>query len=106
MAKKKHLTDACRLLIEHMLKEGASLARIAVKIGKHPATITREIRKRSVNSDKGAAGRPTNRCVHRKTCKKSQLCLDKPDCLKHCPICPLCNTHCEAFAEEVCLKLN
>jgi len=104
--KNKHLTDACRLKIEHMLREGAPLARIADAIGKHPSTITREIRNRSVKSDKGAAGRATNRCVHRKTCKKKQLCMDKPDCVRHCPACPLCNTHCDAFVEETCRALN
>ena len=53
MAKNKHLTDLERLEIEHALKQGTSLKKIAAKIGKHHSTVAREIRARSVVSDKG-----------------------------------------------------
>ena len=101
-----HLSDDNRLEIEHALKECVSLCQIAGKLGKHTSTITREIKARSVPSDKGAFGRVTNRCVHRFTCGKKQVCMDKPDCLKHCPACKWCNTACPGFVEELCAMLE
>ena len=105
MAKNKHLTDLERLEIEHGLRHGLSLKKIAAKIGKHHSTVAREILARSVASDKGAFGRITNRCVSRLACDRRQLCADKPDCVKRCSACRLCNAVCSAFREEVCPKL-
>ena len=105
MAKNKHLTDNERLEIEHALKQGASLKMIAVKIGKHPSTVAREIRARSVDSNKGAFGRIINRCVSRLSCTRLQLCMHKPDCVRRCPTCHLCNSVCPDFKELLCPKL-
>ena len=66
MAKNKHLTDIERQEIEHGLRHGLSLKKIAAKIGKHHSTVAREILARRVDSDKGAFGRVTNRCASRK----------------------------------------
>jgi IS30 family transposase len=106
MAKNKHLTDADRLEIEHGLRHGLSIKKIAAKIGKHSSTVAREIRARSVDSNKGAFGRLTNRCLSRRSCSVRQLCEDKPDCVKRCSACTLCNTVCPEFKEEVCAKLS
>jgi len=106
MAKYKHLSDTLRLEIEHGLKEGHSLKQIARKIGKHHSTVAREIKARSIPSDKGAAGRITNRCVHRKTCPKIQLCMDLPDCVRKCAACKWCNLKCAQFKEEKCANLQ
>jgi IS30 family transposase len=105
MAKNKHLTDAERLEIEHGLRHGLSLKRIAAKIGKHHSTVAREILARSVGSEKGAYGRLTNRCVSRLTCERRQLCEDRPDCVRRCAHCRLCNSVCPDFREEACPKL-
>lgn len=105
MAKNTHLTDAERLEIEHGLRHGLSIKKIAAKIGKHHSTVAREIGARSVTSDKGAFGRLTNRCVSRRSCEKRQLCMDQPDCLKRCSFCRHCNSMCPEFNEEVCAKL-
>lgn len=105
MAKNKHLTDADRLEIEHGLKHGLSIKKIAAKIGKHHSTVAREICARSVASYKGAFGRVTNRCVSRRSCSVRQLCEDKPDCVKRCSACRLCNSVCADFREQVCPKL-
>ena len=80
MTRNKHLMPADRLEIEHGLRHGLSIRKIASKIGKHPSTIAREIRARSVPSDKGAFGRVTNRCVSRRVCDRRQLCEHRPDC--------------------------
>jgi len=106
MAKYKHLSAAQRLELEHALREGMSFKQIAAKIGKHPRTVKREIIKRCLLSNKGAAGHVTNRCVHRKTCEKRQLCMDLPDCVKRCAACKWCHTKCADYKEELCAKLN
>jgi IS30 family transposase len=105
MAKNKHLTDLDRMEIEHALRQGTSLKKIAAKIGKHHSTVAREILARSVASTKGAFGRLTNRCLSRLSCDRRQLCEDKPDCVKRCSVCRLCNSTCPDFREQVCPKL-
>jgi transposase, IS30 family len=106
MSENKHLTDSNRMEIEHGLRHRVSINKIAKKIGKHPSTVAREIRARCVVSDKGAFGRVTNRCVSRRSCSTRQLCEDKPDCVKRCSACRLCNSVCKEFNEEVCLNLE
>lgn len=106
MAKNKHLTDEERLQIEHLLREQTSIKKIAAKIGKSPSTVSREIRCRSVISDKGARYSIRNRCVKRTDCHKLYLCGDdKPNCTKRCSACNLCNDLCDDFEEQVCYKL-
>jgi transposase, IS30 family len=106
MAKNKHLTDSERLEIEHGLRSGLSIKKIAVKIGKHHSTVAREIDARSVYSEKGAFGRLTNRCVARNKCDKRQLCMEKPDCTRRCAVCKFCNSVCPMFKEERCHKMD
>jgi len=105
MAKNKHLTNDERLLIERLLWEQTSLSQIAEKLNKHKSTISREIRARAVESDKGAAYRVRNRCIKRTDCQKHQLCDDKPNCVRKCSACAVCREVCPDFEEEVCLKL-
>ena len=105
MAKNKHMTDHERLQIEFLLKEGVSIKKIAEELGRSTSTVSREIRARSVPSDKSGYGRIPNRCVFRKGCVKCQLCEDKPDCIRQCRLCKLCNSVCPDFEEEVCLRL-
>ena len=106
MPKRKHLTDHDRLQIEHGLKTGLSLKRIAAMIGKHHATVAREVRARSEWHDRGAYGRITNRCVQRATCQRVQLCQDKPNCTRRCATCPGCNQRCPDYREFFCPRLS
>ena len=101
----KHITDAQRLQIEHMLKGNASLKSIARAVGKAHSTVSREIRQRRVGSLKGAVGRVANRCASRKGCQRFQLCADRPDCTRKCSLCKWCNLKCPDFREELCAKL-
>lgn len=105
MARNKHLTNDERLQIEHWLSEQTPLSQIAKKLDKHISTISREVRIRSLPSDKGAPYRIRNRCLDRTTCQKYQLCIDQPDCTRKCSTCKTCNDVCPDFAEEVCYKL-
>ena len=105
MPKNKHITDLERLQIEHALKGGISIKRIAAKIGKSASTISREIRARAITSDKYAPYRIHNRCAKKNVCQKEFLCADKPNCVKKCSRCSYCNAICEEYEEQQCLKL-
>jgi len=54
MSKNKHLTDSERFQIEQWLRQQVSIKKIAGYLGKSASTISREIRNRSVSSDKSA----------------------------------------------------
>jgi len=106
MASNKHLTDDERLQIEIALKQRYSLKSIAYKLGKSTSTISREVRKHSIVSNKFAVHYPANRCINRRDCHRMQLCDDKPDCVrKRCATCSHCNDVCPAYEEEICFKL-
>ena len=53
--KNKHLTDLERLEIEHALRQGTSLKRIAEKIGKHHSTLSREIARPATRARSGSS---------------------------------------------------
>ena len=107
MAKQKHLNNDERSLIEDSLREGKSLKIIALLLGKSTSTISREIKKHAVCSNKSAQFRIPNRCIYKRSCKKDNLCEDKPNCnRKKCSTCNQCNSVCSDFVEEVCSKLE
>lgn len=110
MTAKKHLTEKERLQIEIGLKAGKRMSEIAEELGKSASTIAREIRKHALESEKGAAGRIKNRCVHRYECQKANLCPQFPCAYpKHqlkCRLCGKCNSVCMDFEEEVCPRLE
>lgn len=107
MAKHKHLTNAERSQIEHMLRGHKSIREIAHVLEKSPSTVSREIKRHAVSSDKVAAKRIPNRCVHRRSCERYFLCEDKPNCRrKRCSTCNFCNIVCPDFVEEHCLRLS
>lgn len=105
MAKNKHLTDNERLQIEQWLRYGVSIKQIASKLGKNTSTISREIRARSVVSDKFPPYRIHNRCVKQNDCNKRFICGNKLNCTRRCSTCNLCNEFCEDYQEQPCLKL-
>ena len=106
MAKSKHLTELERSLIEKLLKERTSIKQIAYELGKDKSTISREIRKRALPSDKSAPYRIRNRCIKCNGCQVTHLCDDKPNCVKRCALCKHCNDLCEEFEEQICHKLS
>ena len=105
--KKPRLTDADRLAIETGLRSGKTVYCIAKELSRPVTTITREIRARAVESDKGAAYRVTNRCAFRMECQRRGVCAH---CLydgkRQCKFCRQCNSHCPAFVEQRCGRLE
>lgn len=105
MPKNKHLTNAERLQIERWLKEGETLKQISIWLEKDKSTISREIRKRAIQSDKYVPHHKHNRCAKKIECDKRHLCKDKPNCNKDCSFCSICNDMCEDFEEQICYRL-
>ena len=66
--KKPRLTDADRLAMESMPGSGKTVYAMAKALSRPVTTVTREIKARAVESDKGAAYRVTNRCAFRMEC--------------------------------------
>lgn len=106
MSKNKHITDSERMQIEQWLRQQVSIKKIAGYLGKSVSTISREIRNRSVSSDKSAPCRIPNRCKHKFDCSVRFLCSEKPRCSTLCRSCKLCNSKCSDFVEEICPKLS
>jgi len=104
---KPRLTEADRLRIEEGLRKRLTVYAIAKELGRPMRTIMREIKLRARASDKGAAYRVSNRCVHRMDCQKKRICAH---CLydesRHCRFCRLCNAHCGDFVEDACARLS
>lgn len=104
---KPRLTDFDRLSIETGLNDCKTPYAIAQEIGRPPKTVMREIRNRAVESDRGAVGRVSNRCVHRYDCQRKNVCKA---CYQRrsmsCKFCSQCNSHCADFREDECERLK
>jgi IS30 family transposase len=106
MYKHKHLTLENRSYIQHGLDTGHSIRQIALHLGKHPTTISKEIRLHRKPLVKPPVGRIRNRCIHRFTCSLSGVC-DYKDCRwEYCRYCSQCYKHCEDYVEEICPRLS
>lgn len=105
MSIKKHLNDLERQQIEFWLNQRVSIKKIAMRLGRSTSTITREIINRAVVSNKKAPYRIQNRCKHQDKCTKHYLCENKPDCIRFCKQCNLCNKLCAGFEEKICPNL-
>lgn len=103
----KHLTIDDRWEIESGIKRGLSFSKIAICLNKSTSTISREVKRYSIPSNKSAVGRIPNRCIHRTNCFKSFLCENNLNCNKlRCSTCKKCNTICPDFVEEHCPNLK
>ncbi|WP_167959082.1 IS30 family transposase, partial [Anaerosporobacter faecicola] len=99
----KFFTYEERLELQRFLKEGLSFKEISHKLGKNPSTISREVRKYSIEIASGYPGQPFNPCKNRRTCNKRHICGES--CVRrklYCKYCNVCNTTCTDYVEEVC----
>ena len=96
----KHINLEDRNTISNDLNARKPLNQIALEVRKDHSTISREIRKHTVEVDQGALYRIKNRCVHRANCQRRSLCVDKPDCTRKCSTCARCNGLCPDYIEE------
>ena len=104
----KHLTLDERSKIEYLLHRRESFKGIGRILGKSHTTISREIRSRSIPSNKSAPFRVANRCLYRKGCEKTKVCTNPKVVCKHtrCTFCIHCNSVCPDFKEEHCGRLK
>ncbi len=102
-----YLTYEERLEIESGLKEHRTFGEMSKRIGKDRTTIAKEVKKYAVEKKIGTPGYPFNACIHRKTCRKKNICGS--DCTRKsaysCRLCVHCNTTCSDFIEETCTGL-
>lgn len=104
MSKHMDLNDRNQIYLG--LESGKSCNEIAKEIQKAGTTITREIRQHRIISKSKGYGRIQNQCVHRSTCTIRSQCEDKPDCVRRCASCKLCNQKCKQYTEEECPRLS
>ena len=103
-----HLTEGNRYYICDSLKAGKSFKAIALHLQVSHTTVKREVCKHAFDSDKGATGRRTNRCVKRETCHLQFVCDHCKSPLHHtyCAKCKDCNSSCPQYVEERCELLS
>lgn len=103
-----HLTLAHRLIIENALRACKGFKEIARDVGHSHTTVKREVVRHAQESEKGAQGRVTNRCVKRTVCKLQYLCqsCSTPLLRRHCASCAKCNSVCPEFVEQRCELLK
>lgn len=71
-----------RLTLQKLLKEGLSFKKIAAQLHKDPSTISREVRKYSVEVATGKPGFSFNACKNRFSCKVKPPALCGKDCTR------------------------
>jgi len=101
----KHLTKADRFIIERFLISGYSFNEIALKLNRHPSTISREIRNnRNFLNVRTPLG---NDCaLSGSGCSTKGIC--GKDCYRRCAVCKDadCREYCEDYLPVHCKKLD
>ena len=104
----KHLSLNDRQYIEQALNQNVSFKDIAKFLCKDPTTISKEVKlHRSLNTwNRGSFNNPYNFCVHRFSCKKTNVCKKLIICDNPCRSCHLCNQTCKHFVLEYCARME
>lgn len=112
----KHLTLDDRITIQKALKEGKTFVEIGRLLGKDPSTISKEVKGHFEWKNTGTRSRGFNPCKHRKTCTKTNVCMEEDAGIQcshgvwnryaYCSQCANCLVHCPDFVEEKCDKLK
>ena len=102
----KHLDLGDRITIQSGLKEGKSIAAIAIDLNRDKATISREIRSKRMYIDfkDFSSIQARNACIDRYKCNIKENCKS-PTCYKrqkNCRLCGQCINFCDSFIEEKC----
>lgn len=104
----KFFTYEDRLTLQRLLKEDLSFKKIATQLQMDPSTISREVRKYSVEIATRKPGYPFNACKNRAGCKVKSPALSKESCTRSgkqfCRLCR-CNEKCLDF-DVVYIKLT
>ncbi len=103
-AKGKHLTLSDRHEIQMGLRYHRTFTEIARIIGCSPDTVSKEIRKHRYCKPSDLKRFVPNRCKHRDSCRKWNICCKKGvyKCKIPCRECPSCNKRCPDFVDAPC----
>jgi len=105
----KHLTTTERIYIEKGLVDGKTFTAIASEIGKHPSTVSKEVKKRRYFPERKHTDKLIG-CSRKKVCQIRFLC-SKEDCYKLCKTCFRfsrnngCKESCPEYTPTVCKKI-
>ena len=104
----KHLTLKDREYIEQALNDGLAFKEIAKYICKDPTTVSKEVRlHRSMDTwNTRTFNNPYNFCIHRFSCKRTNVCDKLFICDNRCASCHKCNQMCRHFEKEQCSRLD
>lgn len=105
----KHMTIDNRITIEKELDNRTSLRNIAMKLGKDPTTIAKEIKKHRTLQEHNHYNESKNKCALFMDCKKKNICgIYAPVCKRLCRFCNHCNKLCPDFKPKSyhCDKLD
>lgn len=101
------ITSAKKRRIESSLNARGSFKKIDDVLGKHPSSVSLEIRKHLQRKRTGGAGQCFNDCAKRMGCKSSGLCNVKGGCFKrYCHFCLKCSSVCPKYEHMSCPKLS
>ena len=102
---REHLTLIDRQVIEQMLNNKKRPIDIAKALGKHPSTISREIKAHFIVQRTGIRSRNYNNCRNRFSCTKSHICqpCDAERKYSQCRRCAACNFKCQDYIPAECL---
>ena len=103
---RQHLTLSDRIYIEQGLERQVSFKDIAGFVGKDPTTISKEIRRHRIEQTQQ---RDTALCIHRDTCKKTNMCNSSRSCFgKLCGKCTqrCCHRNCPDYEAASCRRIH
>ena len=103
----KHFTLEERIIIQNELNSRKSFKAIAMKLGKAPSSISREVRRHIEKKESGGYGRHFNDCAKRFSCTLENVCQGAFPCTrKLCRNCKKCKSFCSAYLKETCRRLS
>jgi len=98
----RHLTLENRIYIEKGLDNGMAFKEIAKYLCKDPTTISKEVKKHRLLTERNFFNSP-NQCMHRRNCHLKNVCKRPLPCQKECKSCVACNNRCDKFVLENCI---
>ena len=103
----KHFSLEERITIQDELNSRKSFKAIAMKLGKAPSSISREVRRHIEQKESGGYGRHYHDCVKRFSCTLENICKGTFPCShKFCRNCKKCKEFCSVYLKETCQRLS
>lgn len=102
-AMSKHFTEIDRENVQKYISKGLSCAEMALRLGKDPTSVSREIKRNRVSDGHAhGKGKPSLRCANFSSCEREGLCGGCAGFRCRTRMGCDCTTKCPDFAEERC----